>query len=224
MIGVRALMISGPAADHEYTTHEQRDDHERDADRDGADVWLDEVVDLRADDRAEQDPAGPVEARGDEHPSREAPDRHLRGARDERHRDAQAGNEAANEDAAESVAVHALDPLVDGVGVDIDPARETMRHRKAPAPSDEVGKQGPGRRGSGAGEDDPRDLERIIARAIAVERDDEVARRGQRYARFLDRDDQIQRDELMGRDDAEDPTDRVGEERSQVASPCARAR
>jgi hypothetical protein len=94
-----------------------------------------------------------------------------------------------------------------------------MRHAGAPPPRDEVREQCPGRRRGGAREDDARKAERISLRTVAVEGDDEIARRRKRYAGFLDGDDQVQRDELVRRDDAEKPTDRVGEE---LAQPSAR--
>jgi hypothetical protein len=112
--------------------------------------------------------------------------------------------------------MHAVDPRIEVAHVDVEPAGETVRDREAPAPRGEVRHERAGGGCEGAGEDDARDLEGIVARAVAIERDDEIARRRKRDARFLDRDDEVERDELVRGNDAEEAADRVFEEGAQL--------
>src|SRR5438552_3878073 len=212
-----------PAA-ADVAEHEVADHQDRDPDHDVLDVRPGEdAPHHRAEQRAEPGPEAPVDDAGGKHAPGELHERDLRGPTDERHGDPEAGNEPTDEDRDEAACGDPYLPLVHAFRIDVDPARDPMRRRIAVLPRDEVGDERAERRRGRAREDDEREAGEVAARAVAVEHDHEIARRGQRHAGLLGRDDAEEREVLMLGDDREHDGDALAEDPIQLGH-RARAR
>ena len=109
-------------------------------------------------------------------------------------------------------------PAIDLRRVDVYPGREPVRHRRTEAPREEIRHERAGGGREGADEHDLRELGEVSARPVAVERDDDVGRRGKRDTRLLDRDDKEENDVLVLEHREKEQADRVADDRRQSHS------
>jgi len=100
--------------------------------------------------------------------------------------------------------------------IDVDPRREPVRHGRTEAPRQEVRHERSKGGREGADEHHLRELGKVAARAITVERDDDVGRRGQRDTGLLDRDHEEEDDVLMLEHREKEEADRVADDRRQA--------
>jgi len=153
-------------------------------------------------------------------PAEKTPNRDLGRAGDEGYRDTQAGDEATEQHAAESVAVHALDPPIDLAHVERRASpRSGAPHREAPAPREKYGTRVPVvdaaaqvriTRASSIGSSRER---------LARRRDDQISPGAEGDARLFDRVIKVSVMNWWAATTAEHPRDELLEERAQGYRP-----